>query len=141
MKTIKTRKVNIAIFWNGLRNMPPKEFNSVKELENTSRILETLKSAIPTFVDSILEGEKMNRDISLGVIKKDDTTKVRNDYYIKSTKIETDEGDEIIEVELENDEFNTFFEQFGKWGKNWFNKIELFLEANNDINKGNKKVK
>ena len=141
MKTIKTRRVNIAICWNGLRNMPPKEFNTIKELENTSKILEAFKGMIPTFVESILEGEKMNKDISLGVIKKDDVLKARNDYFVKSTKIEEEKGDEIIDVEFENDEFNTFFEQFAKWGKNWFQKIELFLEANNDINKGNKKVK
>ena len=141
MKTIKTKKLNIAICYNNLRNTAPKEFPTMIELDKTPGILETLKEAVPKFVESSLEGEKMNADIISGKMKKEEISKMRNEYIQKATKFEIEHGDEVIEVEFENDDFNVFFQQCERWGKLWFVKLEAFIGFRKDLNEGNKHVK
>ena len=138
MKNLRTKKRNIAICWNGLKNTAPREFPTMNELESTTAILDVLREAIPEFVESISEAEKMNTDIITGKIKSEDIAKARQDFFKKSTKIEMERGEKIVQIEFENEEFNTFFQQFGRWGKNWFAKLEAFLEFTKDMNDTNK---
>jgi len=133
MKLLKSKKVNIAICWNSLRNMPPKDFPSIGELESTTAILDKLKEAIPEFVNSVLEGEKMNDKIILGRVNDEEVKKIRADYFNESNKLELEKGKEEVTVEFENEEFNTFFQQFERWGRFWFMKLEAFLEFRKEM--------
>jgi hypothetical protein len=81
MKILKTKKVNIAICWNSLRSMPPKEFPSITELEATTAILETLQEPIPEFVKSVKDGDQMADDIVTGKIKNEEIDKKRAEYF------------------------------------------------------------
>jgi hypothetical protein len=141
MKILKTKKVNIAICWNSLRSMPPKEFPSITELEATTAILETLQEPIPEFVKSVKDGDQMADDIVTGKIKNEEIDKKRAEYFKESSKLELEKGQEEVTVEFETEEFNTFFQQFERWGKLWFMKLEAFLEFRKDMNITNSQPK
>jgi len=141
MKILKTKKVNIAICWSGLRNTPPRDFPAMKEIEATPRILTAFKEAVPKFTESIIAGEQMQKDMITGKLNAEEIGKTKEEFFKKSGKIEQEEGNKIVEVEFENDEFNTFFQQFTRWGKNWFQKLEQFLEFVKDMNTTNAQPK
>jgi len=141
MKIIKTKRVNIAVCWNGLRNTAPKQFPTIAEMEKTGTILETFEEAIPEFVGMIKEGETLNKDIQTGKIKPEEIAKEKTEYGKKSNMTEGKMGDQEVSVEFENDEFNTFFQQFERWGKDWFAKLDAFLAFRKDINVANKQPK
>jgi len=127
MKTLKTKKVNLVICWNGLKNTPPKLFPTIGEMEKTADILELLKNAIPEFVEVLREGEKISEDIQAGKFAGEESLKVRRDFAKKSNALEQKVGNSEIPVEFENETFNTFFQQFERWGKEWFVKLEPYL--------------
>ena len=127
MKTLKTKKVNIVICWNGLRNMPPKAFPTIGEMEKTSDILELFSAAVPEFVEVLKEGEGISKDIQGGKITGEESMKVRAEFAKKSNSLEQQKGNDEFTVEFENETFNTFFQQFERWGKEWFVKLELYL--------------
>lgn len=141
MKPLKSKKVNLAICWNSLRNVPPKEFPSIGELEVTTVILDKLKAGIPEFVESVLEEEQINRDIITGKIKPEQINNKRTEYFKESSKLEIEKGEEEVTIEFEDAEFNAFFQQFERWGKNWFPKVEAFLDFRKDMCLANSKPK
>ena len=141
MKIVKTKRVNIAVCWNGLRNTAPKQFPTIAEMEKTGTILETFEEAIPEFVEMIKEGETLNKDIQTGKIKPEEIAKEKTEYGKKSNMTEGKMGDQEVSIEFENDEFNTFFQQFERWGKDWFAKLDAFLAFRKDINNANKQPK
>jgi len=113
--------------------MPPKEFPSITELEATTAILETLQEPIPEFVKSVKDGDQMTDDIVTGKIKNEEIDKKRAEYFKESSKLELEKGQEEVTVGFENEEFNTFFQQFERWGRLWFIKLEVFLEFRKDM--------
>jgi len=141
MKIVKTKRVNIAVCWNGLRNTTPKQFPTIAEMEKTGTILETFEEAIPEFVEMIKEGETLNKDIQTGKIKPEEIAEKKTEYGKKSNMTEGKMGDQEVSIEFENDEFNTFFQQFERWGKDWFAKLDAFLAFRKDINNANKQPK
>jgi len=138
MKLLRTKKVNVAICWNGLRNTPPKEFPNIGEIENTEQILKILEEAIPDFTEILKEGDKIADALrSTEDINDPEIVKQRKEFIEKSQKLEDTEGNEIVDIEFENSDFNTFFQQFERWGKNWFLKLGSFLEFRRDLNETN----
>ena len=127
MKTLKTKKVNIAVCWNGLRNMPPRAFPNIGEMEKTGDILEAFEKVVPEFAKMLKEGEILNTDIQTGKLNPEELTAKRTDFSKRSNLLEGNIGEKEVSVELENDTFNTFFQQFERWGKEWFAKLEPFL--------------
>ncbi len=135
MKTLKTKKVNIVICWNGLKNTAPKDFPNIGEMESTANILENLKEGAGEFVALMEEGEKMNNDIASGKLSGPEAIMgARVDFTKKSTSLEDKTGEEIVDIQFEDNDFNTFFQQFERWGKNWFGKLDTFLAFRKDMN-------
>ncbi len=126
---LKTKKLNIAMCWGGLRNIPPKDFPTVGELENTGKILQILKDAVPEFVEVLEKGEKIGVQFQLKKTGEElvKLQEERQAFMQMSTKVETECGNTIAEIHFEADEFNTFFQQFERWGREWFYKIEPYL--------------
>ena len=141
MKNLKTKSVNAVICWNGLRNTPPRDFSSVDEMEKTGDILEALKESSPKLTEVLLEGERLNNDIQTGKIKQADIQKAREDFQKRANEIESDDGEKEVEISFEDDVFNTFFQQFERFGKNWFQKLTLYLSFRKDLNKTNQQPK
>ena len=128
MKTLKTKKVNVAVCWSGLRNMPPKAFPNIGEMEKTGEILEILEKVVPEFVGMLKEGEELNTEIQTGKLGPEEMMAKKQDFSKRSNSLEGEIGNAEVEVGLENDAFNTFFQQFERWGKDWFAKLEAYLE-------------
>lgn len=137
MKTLKTRKVNIAVCWSGLRNMPPKAFPNIGEMEKTGEILEALEKAVPEFVAMLKEGEELNTDMQTGKLDPEELMAKKQDFSKRSNILEGKVGNAEIEVGLENDAFNTFFQQFERWGKDWFAKLEPYLAFRKEMTRTN----
>jgi len=141
MKTLKTKRVNILSCWNGLRHVAPREFQGMGEMEKTSTAIDTFKGAIPGLVEILLEGDRMNMDIQTGKIKGEEIMAKRAEFQKKANSLEDSTGKEEVEVSLEDDIFNTFFQQFEKWGKNWFQTVETILAFRKDLNLANQQPK
>ena len=136
MKILELKKVSIAVVWNGLKSTPPKEFPTIGEIESASKVLDKLKETIPEFVKIIEEGEAIGNEIMSGKMTPK-LQKRREEYLKKTIEIENKYGKEIVKIELENEEFNAFFQQCERWAKNWFNKIDGFLDFRKELNKAN----
>ena len=141
MKQLKTKKINIVICWNNLKNTPPKEFPTMNEMEKMPDLLDLFEGAISEFVEIIKVGEEMNNKIISGEVTGDDVMRSRKEWGEKSRKIEAKEKGKEIIVEFENEEFNTFFQQFERWGKNWFNDLREYLAFRKDLNYTNAQPK
>jgi len=141
MKILKTKKVNLAICWNGLRNVPPKDFPTVDEMDRTVEILNGLEHTIPEFVKIFRDGEQLNIETQSGKIDPKKVGERRATYQKESGEIESKEGKVEVEIEFEDSVFNTFFQQTERWAKNWFMKLEPYLEFRKDINKTNAQPK
>lgn len=138
MKTLTTKAVNVVLCWNNLKNIPPKDFKSMDEMEKVEGILETLISApeLKPFKDLIGEMEEL-------ADKPDDPefVKLKTDLNLRSKKIEDAQGDQIVSIEFESDEFNTFFQFFERWGKFWFVKLPEFMSMRKCMNETNNQPK
>ena len=136
MKNLELKKVSIAIVWNGLKGTPPREFPTIGEIESASNVLDKFKEAIPEFVKIIEEGENIGNEMMRGKMTPE-LQKRREEYLKKTTEIENKHGKEIVKIELENEDFNTFFQQCERWSKNWFNRIDGLLDFRKELNKAN----
>ncbi|OIO42837.1 hypothetical protein AUJ63_01765 [Candidatus Pacearchaeota archaeon CG1_02_35_32] len=136
MKNLELKKVSIAVVWNGLKSTPPKEFPTIGEIESASKVLDKLKETIPEFVKIIEEGEAIGNEIMSGKMTPE-LQKRREEYLKKTIEIENKHGKEIVKIELEDEEFNAFFQQCERWSKNWFNRIDGLLDFRKELNKAN----
>ena len=149
MKTLKTKRINVVIAWNNLRLVPPKDIPTIQEMEKTSEIFTALEEVIPDFVKLIMEGEELRKELSkTGDLPESEIKKANEEWQVKNKKwqqetnlLEVKTGDEILEIEFENDQFNTFFQQCERWGKNWFGNIKEYLAFRKDLNDTNAQPK
>lgn len=145
MKTLTTKTINVVICWNNLRLVPPKDVPTIQEMERTSEIFTILEDAIPDFVKLIMEGEELRKELAkTGELPEDEIKKANEEWQIKNKKwqnttnaLEQKTGDLVISVDFENEEFNTFFQQCERWGKNWFGNIKEYLAFRKDMNATN----
>ena len=107
--------------------MPPKAFPSIGEMEKTGDILELFEGAVPEFVKMLKEGDDLNAAIQTGKLGTEELMEKKTDFGKRSNLLEKDIGDRGVSIEFESDTFNTFFQQFERWGKEWFAKLEPFL--------------
>jgi hypothetical protein len=135
MKTLNTKKINLAICWNGLRNIQPKDFPTIPEMESTVTILSLLKEQLKDFSEIIGRLE----DINAGDEK--DADKKRAEALKDLRKVESQQLEDEATIEFENADFNIFFQQFERWGKNWFAKVDVFLNFRKDMNLTNSQPK
>jgi hypothetical protein len=140
MKTLKTKKVNVAICWNGLKNVPPKEFSNVGDMETTMTIIGLLKDEIPEFVEILEKTDKVGIEFQLNP-SNPEIVERRASVIKEASKVELEKGEELVEIKFENADFNVFFNQFEKWGNNWFYKLEPYLDFRKDMNETNKQPK
>jgi len=141
MKTLKTKTVNVVMCWNSLKQIPPKEYATIEEIEKVSDILDLFRDSISDFVKLIEEGEQLQKDIQSKRFTTEQITKKRGDFQTKSNILEDKKGKALIEVEFEDAVFNTFFQLFEKWGKNWFQEIGSFIAFRKEMNATNQQTK
>ncbi|NCO11884.1 hypothetical protein GW924_04795, partial [Candidatus Pacearchaeota archaeon] len=139
-KNLELKKVFIAIVWNGLKSTPPKEFPTIGEIESASKVLDKLEEAVPEFVKIIEEGEVIGNEM-MGRKMTPELQKRRGEYLKKTNEIENKHGKEIVKIELEDEDFNAFFQQCERWSKNWFGRINGFLDFRKELTKANSEPK
>ncbi len=155
MKTLTSKKVNFVICWNNLRLVPPRAFPTIQEMEKTSEVFEVSEAAIPNFVEAIMEGEELRKELAktgdlpeAKLKEANEAWQIKNKIWqAKTNALEQKEGEEIIAVEFENEVFNTFFQQFERWAKGdernpgWFANLKEFLTFRKELNATNAQPK
>ena len=129
----------MVVCWNNLRRIPPKAFPNIEEIDKTFSILRLLENEIADFAKTIRETDEIIKKLSFSESEEERKIIIeKRDAMIKElNKLEEKYSDKRIEIEFENDEFNTFFQQFERWGKEWFVNIEEFLKFRQDMNETN----
>lgn len=129
----------MVVCWNNLRRIPPKAFPNIEEIDKTFSILQLLENEIADFAKTIRETDEIIKKLSFSESEEERKIIIeKRDAMIKElNKLEEKYSDKRIEIEFENDEFNTFFQQFERWGKEWFVNIEEFLKFRQDMNETN----
>jgi hypothetical protein len=142
MKTLKTKKLYIAICWSFLKNVPPAKYPKIDEIEKTPKILEVLKEAVPEYSEIIEAREELTKDYlpNTQITDKAEIEAI-TDINTKQLRQENKYEKQVDTIEFEDDYFNTFFQQFERWGKDWFRKIDSFIEFRKDMNETNKQPK
>ncbi|MCX6724241.1 MAG: hypothetical protein NT155_03680 [Candidatus Staskawiczbacteria bacterium] len=156
MKTLKTKQINFAVAWSFLKSIPPKEYDSMMDIERSVEIVNKLAEAIPEFVEHKKAGEDFNKKIIRDEIKDetegDKVIKTAGQqiqewheaYDKKTDQLGDKQGNEVAEVEFDDAVFNTFFQFCNnkKWGaKTWFNAVPDYLGFLQDLNKANQQPK
>lgn len=144
MKKIITKKYNIDRAYLGLVNVPPGKYPTIKEIELASKILDILEEKASDHFSLLKEGDKLNEKYQ-GVTDKDSDWKNYmdevNSLNVRIKSKESIDREKTVEIEMEDQEFNQFFQFFEKWGKEWFMKIKEFLEFRKDMNEANSRPK
>jgi Skp family chaperone for outer membrane proteins len=140
MKTLKTKQLNVVVSWNNLRNLPPREFATIEEMERMMAILETLEDNIPEFA-KLLKGETKDLQTKREKFTDEEYAKKVSDLNKRISDVESKEGEKVISVEFEDADFNTFYQFFEKSGKNWFATVQEYLTYRRDLNDTNQQPK
>lgn len=140
MKTIKTKTINIATAWNSLRTLPPRDFQNIEEMEKAVSVIDGLGECIPDFT-FLLKDESDRIGALKGTMKDEDYVKLINELTVRITELELKTGKDVIKCDMEDAVFNSFFQLFEKYGKNWFVSVQEFLSFRKEINETNQQPK
>lgn len=139
MKTLHTRKIFALVAYNNIRRTAPREFPNIEEMKLTvEEILPEFVENLEEFIKFRKESDAVNDQFSAGELEEEVARAKIRDVALEAGKWEQKHGREMIDIEFENDAFNTFFQQFERWGKNWMNTVEDFMEFRQHINEANK---
>lgn len=148
MKTLRSQAYKLASVYYNLRNTPPKEFQSVDDMEKMVAIVDKIAIALPLFKEHFEYGDELKAKIMSGQIKsngedgdKNNIQKLYADFDTKTNDLIETHGKEIAEVEFEDAEFNSLFQFNSKWGKTWFAKVPEYIDFLKDLNETNKQPK
>lgn len=144
MKLLKTKKYNIDRVYLGLLNILPNRYQTIKEIETSSEILDLLEPLAKDHFNLLKEVDKINEKYAGTTDKDSNWTDLTLEIASlnKRIKIKEDQDKEKnIALELEDEEFNQFFQFSEKWGKEWFMRIKEFLDFRKDINEANTRPK
>lgn len=142
MKTLTLKRVVVWLMNNQLKNTPPKEFTNTEEMEKLiNRILPTFKDYITDWAEREKEVKAIQREFAQKKLTEEDANKKLRELQNKMTDIELTKGEEEVSVEFEDDDFNSLFQMFERWGKNWFGTIENFIDVRDAMNETNRQSK
>ena len=151
MKILKTKQLNIAVAWSFLKSVPPKEYETMGDIERSVEIVKKLSESIPAFVEHRNAGEDFNKKVIKNeiqdIVEGEKTITAgeqieawHKEFDKKGELIGANEGNEVVDVEFEDPVFNTFF-QFchnKKWGaRMWFSEVPDYLSFLADLNQAN----
>lgn len=139
MKTLNTKKIFGLVAYNQIRRTAPREFPTIEEMNLTVEdILPTLAEKLKDFIKFREESDVVNASFTAGDVSEEDASKKIREIAIEANKWEQKHGREIESFDFDNNVFNTFFQQFERWGKMWFSTLEDFIEFRKHMNETNK---
>ena len=130
-KPLKTRRIFAYTIHNNLRNTPPKDYPTTGEIKSTiSSILPALKEHISEYLEMFKAWEGLAEKVALKEITQKESQAEVDKYNEKFRKYNKEHGNEIVEINLDEEGFKTLKAQFDRegWGKKWVANIEEFAE-------------
>lgn len=138
MKTLKTSKFLLLVFFSKFRNIPTKEFKNDDQMLLYRDIKEKLKDIFSKFNDVIQTRDDYITQLRSGQLEKAEAEKKLNETQKKISELENKYKAKKQEIKLEKSQFNFIFDYFSRKGKEIFNKVEDYLEFKEDLNDTNK---
>lgn len=132
VKTLKLKRVYAYAMYNGLRNIPPKDYTTTNEIKHTiNDIMPALKVHLAEYLSRL---EKV-RDLQERAQESEEKMKELQPEFDKLNEdwkqYNKEHGMEMVAVDMPEDAYKTFKEQFNrdKWGRVWIVTIEEFAEV------------
>lgn len=130
-KTLKIKRVFAWAVFNGLRNIPPKDYPTTGEIRSTlNAILPVLKEQVSSYMDMVKKAE----ELSVRVAAKELSDEVAQTEVEKINKewqaYNKEHGKDDVEIVLEEEDLKTLKAQFERenWGTKWIATLEEFGE-------------
>ena len=136
MKSISTKKIYAYIIFSRLKATPPKEYPDTNEMvETVDNILPAFEKVSGEFMDFRKQADDINSAVSAGRMQAPDAQEKLGQMQKEVRAFELDHADELVTVELETAAFTALMQQFERWGKNWFDRVEDFVSVSKDLKK------
>jgi hypothetical protein len=136
MKQINTKRILAYVVYQNLKSTPPKEFPDINEMvETVDNILPALQPHVTDFIQYRKDADEVSSQLAAGTLTKEAAADKMTNLQKEVNKYETERGDEPVVIEMEGGTYNVFKTLFERWGKNWFNKIEDFVQFRKDLAK------
>ena len=137
-KTLHTQRRLAYLVFNNLKNTPPKNFPTLDEMDLTvNDILPVFEGEVEGYIQIRKHAEDINLKLSINEVTQKEADDMIKELNIDAAKFEGQHKNDEVEVEFENSPFNTLFQQFERWGKEWFRTLEDFVDFRKQINKAN----
>lgn len=141
MKTLSTTKINAYLAYLNT-NLKPSEYASADEMQMiVNDVRPLLRDASREFAEIEDKTKDLRVRLASGAVSQKDANKEAQDLNKRSQELELTVGEETIDIEFENDEFNKFFNFFARVGKEWFSNAERFMAFESDLNEANRQSK
>lgn len=138
MKTLATKRIYAYIVYSNLKRTPPKEYPDTNELvETVDNILPVLEVASADFVGYRKRADEINNKVGSGQLKQEDGQDQILALQKEVRVYELEKGEEVTSAEFEKAAFDILYQQFDRWGKTWFEKVEDYVGFRKDIVKAN----
>ena len=136
MKQLSTKKIFSYILYNGLKTTPPKDYPSMEEMMSTvDEILPALEKGCLEFVEFRKRADEINVQLASGKLQQEEAGLKLAELQKEVRIFEAEKGEVIVVVDLESAAFAVVGQQFERWGKQWFNKLEDFVAFKKDLSK------
>lgn len=140
MKQLKTSRLNCVIVYNNLkRNAMSKDYGlDVTQITSVGQqILPAFAKHIGDFIEENKKIEEARRARTLGKINDQDLAEKLAQVNKKVLGIEAKARETKVAVEMEDADFNVFFDIAEKKSKEWFADVEDFVSFRKDYTKAN----
>lgn len=130
-KTLKIKRVFAFAIYNNLKNIPPKDYPTTGEIKSTiGVILPALKQHLTEYFEMVKKAEELSEKMQAKEISEAALKIKLEEYNDIWKKYNRKEGNELVDVSLEDEGFKVLKAQFERndWGKKWVANIEEFGE-------------
>jgi len=142
MKILKTNKLLLAIFYSNLRGLKTEQFKTDEEMEQyRNKLKPTLMAELKDYCTLWEDVKNIQRNFSQKKITDEEVKKAIADSNNKFAELDVINDGKEISLELEDADFNLFFDLFGLIGKKAFTNVDKYLDFKEQLNATNMQPK
>jgi len=142
MKILKTNKLLLAIFYSNLRGLKTEQFKTDDEMEQyRNKLKPTLMAELKDYCDLWEDTKNIQRNFAQKKITEVEVKKAIANSNNKFAELDVINDGKEISLELEDADFNLFFDFFGTIGKKSFSNIDQYLDFKEQLNATNMQPK
>jgi len=142
MKILKTNKLLLAIFYSNLRGLKTEQFKTDEEMEQyRNKLKPTLMAELKDYCTLWEDVKNIQRNFSQKKITDEEVKKAIADSNNKFAELDVINDGKEISLELEDADFNLFFDLFGLIGKKAFTNVDKYLDFKKQLNSTNMQPK